>query len=375
MRRLALLFFLFPAFLQAKEPFRFPEGKHGTGELKYVDGIPVLTVSGTPAEMGEAVGVLGVKPVKDLEGLFKNFLKQTSLEIAWPVIVKACTAMYAKLPEDYRRELDAMAKSSGIDRDVIVVANTFLDLAKLGGCSTIITVPERSATGKLLLGRNLDVPPVDPLHEFSLVIVYHSKGKRPFVSVGFPGTLCGASLMNADGLCLAINEITKSGDDSPRFDPEGMPMIGCYRKIIEECGDVEAAVGLCKKLKFTTWESLTLADTKTGAIAEVTPRRVAVRKSEGGLCFCTNHFCCEGLATNDDCWRLKKLEKSRDKKEWSVADMMQHLDAVNQRGCTMQTMVFEPESRTIHLAFGKPPTSSLKATKVDFTPFLKPVKP
>ena len=26
----------------AAEPFRFPEGKHGKGELKYVNGVPVL---------------------------------------------------------------------------------------------------------------------------------------------------------------------------------------------------------------------------------------------------------------------------------------------------------------------------------------------
>src|SRR5437660_870613 len=45
-------------------PFRYPEGRHGKGELKYVRGIPVLVVGGTPDEMGEAVGALAVKPAK-----------------------------------------------------------------------------------------------------------------------------------------------------------------------------------------------------------------------------------------------------------------------------------------------------------------------
>src|SRR5438874_10648855 len=40
----------------------FPEGKSGTGELRYRNGLPVLTVSGTPEEIGAAAGALGLKP-------------------------------------------------------------------------------------------------------------------------------------------------------------------------------------------------------------------------------------------------------------------------------------------------------------------------
>ena len=53
---------LFPAATQAAEPFRFPEARDGKAELKYVNGTPVLTVGGTPEEMGRAVGTLAVKP-------------------------------------------------------------------------------------------------------------------------------------------------------------------------------------------------------------------------------------------------------------------------------------------------------------------------
>src|SRR5262245_53207665 len=108
----------------AKEPFRFPEGKHGKGELKYVNGVPVLTVEGTPEEMGEAVGTLALKPMKELEALLKGFLKQTSLDVAWPIVVKSCEAMVKKMPPEHQREIDAMAKASGGNRELIVVANT-----------------------------------------------------------------------------------------------------------------------------------------------------------------------------------------------------------------------------------------------------------
>src|SRR5438552_3131540 len=45
-------------------PFRYPEGKHGKGELRYVHGLPVLTVAGTPEEIGEQVGVLALRPAR-----------------------------------------------------------------------------------------------------------------------------------------------------------------------------------------------------------------------------------------------------------------------------------------------------------------------
>src|SRR5437588_12167865 len=59
------------------EPFRFPEKQHGKGELKYINKIPVLTVEGTPEEIGEQVGVLALKTaVRVLEyprGLLDSF--------------------------------------------------------------------------------------------------------------------------------------------------------------------------------------------------------------------------------------------------------------------------------------------------------------
>src|SRR6266852_1372169 len=40
------------------KPFRFPEAKHGKGELKYINGLPVVSLVGTPEEIGEQMRVL-----------------------------------------------------------------------------------------------------------------------------------------------------------------------------------------------------------------------------------------------------------------------------------------------------------------------------
>ncbi len=50
---LALVFasLTLPALARAGEPFRFPEGRCGTNaELKYVNQVPVLVVSGSPEQ-------------------------------------------------------------------------------------------------------------------------------------------------------------------------------------------------------------------------------------------------------------------------------------------------------------------------------------
>ncbi|HMC64912.1 MAG TPA: hypothetical protein VKI65_08220, partial [Gemmataceae bacterium] len=66
--------------LQAAEPFRFPEAKHGKGELKYVNGLPVLIVQGTPEEMGEQAAVLAVKPAKRILGYPRELLERFRLD-------------------------------------------------------------------------------------------------------------------------------------------------------------------------------------------------------------------------------------------------------------------------------------------------------
>ena len=47
-------------------PFRYRAGQHGQGELKYVNGVPVLVLRGSPKEMGEQAGVLAARQAKPL---------------------------------------------------------------------------------------------------------------------------------------------------------------------------------------------------------------------------------------------------------------------------------------------------------------------
>src|SRR5262245_8228854 len=63
-----------PIRAAAAEPFRYPEATHGKGELKYINSIPVLTIAGSPAEMGDQLGALALKPATQLTRAADEFI-------------------------------------------------------------------------------------------------------------------------------------------------------------------------------------------------------------------------------------------------------------------------------------------------------------
>jgi isopenicillin-N N-acyltransferase like protein len=349
---------------RAAEAFRFPEGKHGKGELRYINDVPVLTVEGTPREIGEQIGVLAVKPAPGMTNVLKELLKDRKLENAWPLLVKISNGLFANFPEDYRTEVEAMIKASGLERDTFVVGNTIMDYTKLGGCSTCIVEGQRSKTGAPLFGRNWDFPPVGKLYQYTLVIVYHPQGKRAFATVTLPGIIIGPTAINEAGLSLAANEVTSSSDGSAKFYAKGTPLEVGMRRLLEECTTVGEAEKFLRPIRPTTMILLTLCDKKGGAVFEMTTKQLRVRRAEEELCCCTNHFRIDGLATSKKCSRYDKLAKARTMATLGVADMVEQLHAVHQGKATLHTIVLEPASLTLHLAFGEGPASALPIKKL-----------
>ncbi len=352
-------------------PFKYPEGKHGKGELKYVNGLPVLIVEGSPEEIGTQIGTLALKPASKVVASLKRFVKELGLEKSWPILVRAGKGLFKSFPEAYRKEAEAMAKASGIDLDLIVLANTITDLQKIAGCSTLTVGAERSATGAPLFGRNWDFAPLGNLHEYSLVIVYRPTGKRAFAVVGFPGLLMGGSAINDAGLAVAANEVSEAADDSARFNPRGVATVVGLRRLMEECATAEEAEKLVRSVKPTCMANLIVCDKKGAAVFEVTTKTVMVRRPVDGLCVCTNHFRSKPLATSTRCHRFDALEKKRSLKKLALADVAKGLHAANQGAATMQTMVFEPASLKLHLALAKGPASAQPLKVLELAPLLE----
>src|SRR5437764_12728107 len=125
---------------------RFPEAKAGKGALKYVNGVPVLTVEGTPEEIGAQFGELALKPAKKpLLGRVDSYMKQIGWQEQFPKMLKFSFLVYAQFPKNNRTELDTACKMAGVDKDLLTALNAIPDLAKMGGCSTLVVEPGRSS--------------------------------------------------------------------------------------------------------------------------------------------------------------------------------------------------------------------------------------
>ncbi len=374
---LLALLCLFPAVTQAAEPFRFPAARDGNAELKYVNGIPVLTVGGTPEEMGRAVGVLAVKPGARVLEYPRDLLKIFSAERVMDWFVKGGNGMFRQFPPEYQKELEAMVQAAGVAREPVVVGNTFFDLKKVVACSAVLVEAPRSATGGPLLARNLDYPSLGYIHQYSLVTVYRPAGKHAFAAVGFPGLVGCLSGINDAGLSLGVLEVFDVKAGEPSFNAKGVPYALCLRKVLEECTTIDEAQKLLQRLPRTTTINLAIADKEHVAAFEITPGHVVRRDATDSACVCTNHFCAatlkpeEPVDVNASFERFESLEKVREGGKVTPDDLRKHLHTTNMGDLTLQTMVFEPATLKLHLCVGPPPATRGPLRTLDLAPLLK----
>jgi isopenicillin-N N-acyltransferase-like protein len=346
---------------QAGKRFRFAEVKHGKAELRYVNGIPVLLVQGSPTEMGEQVGNVVRKPLANFKQLSDKFLGETGMLSS--VLLKTGGLMAPRFPPDHLKELDAVAKGAGFSRDLLILGNTFPDLRKLHRCSALIVESGRSTTGAPLFGRNLDDSSPIPLQEYTLATVYRPTGKHAFVSIGFPGMIGCFSGMNDAGLALADLTVNSAHDGSTALDLAGTPYVLAIRRVLEECATIGEAARLLRSLRRTTMQNVAICDKRGGAVLEITTKQIIVRQASDGICCCTNHFRTKELAVDTVCPRYKILDTCRQIKRLDLIDITEKLDAVA-NDSTLQTMIFEPANLTLHLAFGGTPASQYPLHKL-----------
>ena len=256
-----------------------------------------------------------------------------------------------------------------MDLELGVVGNTLPDTYRgWMGCSSLMVSPEKSATHATLFGRNLNFYPVASLDKCGLVTVYRPTGKRAFASIGFPGVIGCLSGINDAGLALAVHEVFFSGDGATMLNTKAMPYAACFRRILEECDSVAAAEKLVRSVERSTLLNLAVCDRRDCAVLEMTPKTVAIRRGEDGVCVCTNHFRTADLAMFAWGRRYSELAKSAEMEKIGVGDVAQKLDAVNQGRRTMQTMIFEPGPLLLHVSLGPPPATKQPLREIALAP-------
>jgi isopenicillin-N N-acyltransferase like protein len=354
----------------AKPARTFTPAKTQTAELRYIGDIPVAIFTGTPEEIGQQHADLLAEPGKAALDFPKRFATEFGIEAFWPFMAQAGRTLLMNTPERHQQELASIVQRSGLGDGELAVANTLLELRRMG-CSSIIVEPERSATGGPLFGRNFDFETLGELHKYSILMVYRPEGRHAFASVGFPGLVGVFSGINDARLSVATLDVEASADGSRKFNPAGTPLAFVFRRILEECTSVDEAEALLRSEKATTWMNLAVCDSQGGAVFEITPETIARRDDDQGLVRCTNHFRADGLSVGELCDRYDALGKLPAISPLDVPAIQARLHAANQERLTFQTMVFEPRELVLHLALGEPPTSDDPLTRIELAPLFK----
>lgn len=360
----------------AKDIFpKFIEAEHEKGSLKIEQGVPIVTLRGTAEEIAEQHAVLLKKQLPHLVNVPVKMMGPVNAKRFMPFGVITATILRNNLEDDHQKELNELSKSSGEDLGLILVSNFLIELRRAGGCSTIVVPKEMSETGEILFGRNFDYDSFGVLDKSTVLTIFHPDGKHSFASIGFPGLTGVISGMNEEGLSIATLDVYRSNDGSRAFNPLGVPMGFAFRSLLENCNNVDEAIAHIKTMKMTTWMNLTVCDENKSVVLELTPKTINVRQSSDGILACTNHFRTKPLGKEYNDYRYNILNRKRGKAKISIEQVARDLHKVNQRHLTIQSMIFEPKSRILHLAHGKGPCSAKPMAKIDLKPLLLAKQP
>jgi isopenicillin-N N-acyltransferase like protein len=347
---------------RAESPAATPPKVKGAS-FSQVEKVPLLSLSGSPEQIGQQEAKLVGNRAKELLSFGPTLVKRRIGEAGWKAHAFVSRALLENASQAHRDEIAAFQKASGLPQDELVASQTIYDTINAFGCSSILVPAERSSTGGPLFGRNFDYASLGLLHANDLVKVVRPEGKFAFASVSFPACFGVISGMNEHGLAIALHEVRQAADGSARFNPEGVPTLLALRQVLEECRTIEEAKTLLTKLPRTTMYNLALCDPNGGAVLEVTTKNVILRKEEG-INACTNHFRAKELCVDKTCQRFDSL-MAKESGQYSIDKVFAKLDSTNQGERTFQSMVFEPKALVMHVAIEERPSTHGTLRKLD----------
>ena len=273
----------------AAEPARTIEH----GRLETLQGYRVLSLDGTPEQMGKACGTL-LKPtiqrvVRDMitEGIGRDKEDYAS-------ILKGSAVMARHQPDEYMRELKAMAAAADVKYEDLALLQYFGDVRRsISGkgssslCTAFAITRPNSREDTCIVGRNFDYFDHGVGDYASLLVHYRPEGKIPFVTVTWAGVINGWTLLNRKGIVVAND--TAYGETNSLA---GISTCFLLRHLAENVKTVDEGIELIKNSKRSCGTAVLVASgaPPDGAIVEFDAAEVAVRRLKDGFVGADNRF-------------------------------------------------------------------------------------
>jgi isopenicillin-N N-acyltransferase-like protein len=255
--------------------------------------IPVLDLSGTPAQVGAAHGEAQRERIREYSDRFVGWLLSTaavrvSEADLWARWSPQVAANQREAP-DLVEEMRGIARGAGVPFERIFLLNSLLDLgsfryldlaAGFPGCSTFAIVAE-GGTGKTLVGQTYDMP---EFHQDYLTLLRLKPAQDPRQLLFTFAGIVGAAGLNEAGLALNINYL------SPRDVGPGRLHSVVVRQVLAADNLADALTPVAVPPRAGGAHFL-VADRDGHVLSvETTARRFVVAYPEGNAIGHTNHY-------------------------------------------------------------------------------------
>ena len=204
------------------------------------DLVPVIVVSGTPLEMGQAMGSLMKSEIqtfvpgylKAAQDEGKDPYSNAALDKAWDAVSKHMTSRYID-------ELKGVAEGAGIPFDLVRRAH-MIPVVGNYSCSGVAVWGSATKKDHLFQIRNLDYSTDAHLQDFPMVAIYIPKDGVPHMNVSFAGVIGVNTGMNAEG--ISLSEIGDSPENDAPFNLDGVHFMSLFRDILYDAHNLDEAV-------------------------------------------------------------------------------------------------------------------------------------
>lgn len=337
------------------------------------DGITIITLEGTPYEIGFQQGSLMKEQInqiykmylKDL--VYDTWIKEYAIlgkggKDAWKSPRKALGKFAKKqeefIPPEYLEEIKGLAEGAGLEYIDVLNMSAHVDYFAIL-CSTIVATGNATPDGKLVEARNLDWAQggLQDLDKFSTVFVVRPDKGHSFVSVLYPGIVGALTAVNDAQITAELNfSMAKENGKS------GMPALIMLRHLIQNASTLDEAEAILRNAARFAGYNIMVTDGKTNEarLIEVAYEKLGTKSPENGLLISTNHFITKELAGNniessqfssspseDRFNRLVELANlGHGKIDMDAARIFIHDNGVQVTG-TVQTIVFKPADSLI----------------------------
>jgi hypothetical protein len=351
----------------AAAPREVPHGK-----LEWAEGLRVVTLHGTPEEIGKAHGeLLAVEANRCVDSVLHVVgMVETIRGGTWfrKKLDDAAARLTPHIPKRHLRETEALAASLQLDPALVAVVNVFPELFH---CSGFAVSGTATTDGTLYHGRVLDYMTEIGLQDAAAAFVVAPEGQIPFVTIGYAGFIGSVSGMNARGISLG----EMGGRGEGQWD--GVPMATLMRRAMEECTTLDEVMALWSDSPRTCEYYYVFADGKTRQSVGVaaTPERIEfVKPGEGHELLGTGIPDSVVLSAGDRllCLRERVKEQFGKIDEEAALHLMDRPVAMKSN---LHNVLFVPEKLILHVAHAShtKPAAECPAVRLDLNTLLEKV--